>query len=104
MKVRIVVNMKIRDLHESAVKIEIINGWESFLISLMKTYHIERMIRKSIDVYIDIKEYVGYVVVSLYYDIPYELIDFYGEENFRSVMVFGSKMLVLDDAGKEIKI
>lgn len=104
MTVRIVINVKIRDLHESVVKIAIISGWENFLVSLMQTYHIEKMEKKMIDVYIRMKEFVGYVIVNLRYDIPYELIAFYGEENFESVMIFGSRMFVFDDAGKEIKI
>ena len=79
----IALNVKIRDLHEFIVKIEIIKGWENFLISLMKTYHLEKMEKKIIDVYIGIKEYKGNVLVSLHYDIPYELIEFYGEEFFQ---------------------
>jgi len=104
MKIIITVNIRIRDLHEYIVKIEIIKGWENFLISLMKTYHIERMEKKMIDVYIGLRDYKGSVIISLQYDIPYELIEFYGEENFKSIMIFGSKMSVLNDAGKEIKI
>jgi len=104
MRIIIAINIRIRDLHEYIIKIEIIKGWENFLISLMQTYHIEKMEKKMIDVYIGIKEHKKDVLVSLHYDIPYELIEFYGEENFKSVMIFGSKMFVLNDAGKEVKI
>jgi len=104
MRIIIAINIKIRDWHEYIVKIEIIKGWENFLVSLMETYYTERMEKKIVDVYIEIKKHEGSMLVSLHYDIPYELIEFYGEENFKSVMIFGSEMFVFNDSEKGVKI